>query len=238
MELGLARDVRELVLSAGGDFFGVADLASVPNAILQQGRESEVKFPHAIAIGVALPDSIVELLAQRTDSGIAQAYRRVYDETNKKLDQIAAHVVKRLQSAGAAALPVCASRTVDPDHLYGVFSHKMAAHLAGLGWIGKSCLLVTPEAGPRVRWATVLTDAALAATGQGAEQACGDCQRCVDMCPASAFSGRAFQAGEHRDVRFAARKCQSYRAGLEEKMGCPVLCGVCVSVCPHGKPQI
>ncbi len=37
--------------------------------------------------------------------------------------------------------------------------------MAGLGRIGKSCLLITPEAGPRVHWATVLTDAPMQVTG-------------------------------------------------------------------------
>ncbi|MCK9565162.1 MAG: hypothetical protein M0Q43_03825 [Methanothrix sp.] len=64
-----------------------------------------------------------------------------------------------------------------------VFSHKLAAHMAGLGWIGKSCLLITPEAGPRVRWASVLTDAPMKATGYAMAERCGECRKCVDVCP-------------------------------------------------------
>jgi len=43
------------------------------------------------------------------------------------------------------------------EKIAGIISNKLPPHLAGLGWIGKSCLLVTPEHGPRVRWVTVLT---------------------------------------------------------------------------------
>ncbi len=235
MGLDLANDIRELALGAGADFFGVADLAPAHDAILEQGGESVARFPRAIAIGMALPDSIVNLLLQRRDARVVQRYQRVYDETNQKLDQIASRVVDRLQTAGAAALAVYASRKIDADGFYGSFSHKMAAHLAGLGWIGRSCLLITPEAGPRVRWVTVLTDAPLAATGQASDEKCGACRLCVDQCPGRAFTGKPFRAGERREVRFAVRECVNCRKEMEAKMGCPVLCGICVAVCPHGR---
>lgn len=97
------------------------------------------------------------------------------------------------------------------DRELGLFSHKLAAHLAGLGWIGKSCLPVTPEAGPRVRWASVLTDAPLAA-GEQLEERCGECEACVEVCPAGAFSGRSFFSDEPRAARFDAFKCRYYHS--------------------------
>ena len=109
----------------------------------------------------------------------------------------------------------------------------MAAHLAGLGWIGKSCLLVTPEAGPRVRWTTVLTDAPLKA-GTPMEMRCGDCHECVDICPVKAFTGRNFIESEPREARYDARRCEKYLKGLEASTGYGV-CGMCLYICPHGK---
>jgi epoxyqueuosine reductase QueG len=140
-----------------------------------------------------------------------------------------------LRVAGAAVLAVCASCRTDNDRLCGLFSHKLAARLAGLGWIGKSCLLVTRQAGPRVRWTTVLTNAPLLPTGEPTEQACGECRRCVDACPAGAFSGQPFRAEEPREVRFAVRKCEDYVNAVSHRMGCQVLCGLCMAACPHGR---
>jgi epoxyqueuosine reductase QueG len=202
---------------------------------LEQGGELVAQFPRAIAIGIALPHSIIDLLPQRTSVTVARRYEQLYVETNQRLDQITARVISKLQQDGFAALAVRASLTVDPGRLYGVFANKMAAHLAGLGWIGKSCLLITPEAGPRVRWASVLTHAPLAATGQAIDEQCGACEQCVEACPPRAFTGKPFRVGEHRDVRFAAWKCRGYLAERKAKMGCRVLCGLCVSVCPHGR---
>jgi len=233
--LDLIDDIRDLTLGGGADFFGIADLTPVRDAVVAQGGESLAAFPRAVSIGIRLSDDIVDRLVQHGNACVAREYRDVYDRTNRELDRIAASVADRLRKAGATALPICASRRTDQDRLCGLFSHKMAAHLAGLGWIGKSCLLVTPEAGPRVRWTTVLTNASLLPTGGPTEQACDECRQCVDACPAGAITGEPFRAEESRDMRFVARECESYVINMGQKMDCHILCGLCVAVCPHGK---
>jgi epoxyqueuosine reductase QueG len=157
-----------------------------------------------------------------------------YNLVNQRLDHTASRVAAVLQQAGYRALPVAASQTVDDERICATFSHKMAASLAGLGWIGRSCLLVTPDAGPRVRWATVLTDAPLLPTGSFTGQQCGSCRECVDICPMQAFSGEPYRLGEPREVRFAAEKCQRYFDDLEAA-GRPPVCGLCLYICPNGR---
>jgi epoxyqueuosine reductase QueG len=115
----------------------------------------------------------------------------------------------------------------------GAFSHKKAAHLSGLGWIGKSCLLITPEAGPRIRFASIQTDAPLEPTGTALEDRCGSCTKCVDICPVKAFTGRAYVAGEPREYRYDVFKCDRYISKLREKNEWAV-CGMCVYICPFG----
>ena len=166
----------------------------------------------------------------------AEAIYRYHTHTvvNGALDRCALAVAGCLARAGYAALPVPASLRTDEIRIAGPVSHKLAAHLAGLGWIGRSCLLVTPERGPRVRWITVLTDAPLEPTGGPAEPRCGDCRACVDACPVGAFTGRAFVPGEPWEVRFDAVACDRRYRTLEEA-GEPAACGICVAVCPWGK---
>lgn len=115
----------------------------------------------------------------------------------------------------------------------GPVSHKLAARAAGHGWIGRSCLLVTPSVGPRVRLVTVLTDAPLPPAAV-AERDCGACTECVDACPASAFTGRAFDPAEPIEARMDVKACAAYRAGAKVSSGTDI-CGVCVAVCPHGR---
>ncbi len=106
--------------------------------------------------------------------------------------------------------------------------------MAGLGWIGKSCLLVTPDHGPRVRWVTVLTDAPLEPTGSPMEPRCGECTACVDIYPVPAFTGRIFSPDEPREARFNAAACDRYFKEREKNDGVAT-CGLCVWVSPHGR---
>jgi len=95
--------------------------------------------------------------------------------------------------------------------------------------------LVTPEFGPRVRWATVLTDAPLTPSGEPMPVQCSDCQECVDICPPHAFTGRNFHESEPRELRYDAHACSRYLASRSETVGVGV-CGLCLYVCPYGRP--
>ena len=227
--------LRSQIEQALVDFFGVADLEPAREAILVQGGPAIAEFPRAVSVGIGLLQAIVDQLPQRADQGLAWTYRHhAYSQVNPRLDQVTLQLARSLQRAGYRALNVPASQQVDNDKICGVFSHKMAAHLAGLGWIGKSCMLITPEMGPRVRWGTVLTDAPLDVTGGPVDERCGSCQECVDICPVGAYTGRAFRADEPREARFDAHKCQRYFVELEETTGLNV-CGLCLYVCPNGR---
>jgi epoxyqueuosine reductase QueG len=226
--------LREQALALGANLCGVAHLAPGRALIGQLGGELTTPYPHAVSIGVALPSAIVDQLERHEDRRVALAYRsHGYDAINVRLDQLASRMASVLQADGHRAFPIAASQTIEAGKHYGLFSHKLAAHLAGLGWIGKSCLLVTPQFGPRIRWATVLTDAPLE-TGQPMRERCGDCRACVDACPAGAFTGRSFCADEPREARFDVHKCYAYQRLDRENLD-SVLCGVCLYVCPHGR---
>jgi epoxyqueuosine reductase len=227
--------IKTLVESLGTDYFGIADLSGARDFILMQGGPEIAKYPVGIIMGIALLDPLVELLPDRENNAGAAMYKHhAYDVVNSALDQIALQVANTLQRAGYDALPVAASRRTDDARICGPFSHKLAAHLAGFGWIGKSCLLVTPDHGPRVRWVTVLTDAPLAPTGSPMKSRCGKCTECVTACPVQAFTGRAFDENEPREARFDASACDRFFKEEEKRRGVAV-CGLCLWACPFGR---
>ena len=115
-------------------------------------------------------------------------------------------------------------------------SHKMVATRAGLGWIGKTDLLVSRRFGPRVRLASILTSEPLETGVPMDSSQCHHCRLCVDACPAQAATGAAWTAGVTRDVFFNAFACRDYcRKISQEKLGKVIsLCGKCVSLCPIG----
>lgn len=218
----------------GTDFFGVADLSAVKDKVIEQGSSFVADYPKAISFGIRLPDSIVDALPNRDNPAVAVNYRHAYDITNLRLDLLTSTLASIIQQDGYKALAVPASERYDDERICAVFSHKLAANLAGLGWIGKSCLFVTPEAGPRVRWATILTDAPLKITGEPIESKCVDCSECVDICPVNAFTGETFRENEPREARYDAKKCEEYLYNPKSDSKWTV-CGLCVYICPHGK---
>jgi epoxyqueuosine reductase QueG len=230
---GIHKELLEFVQDCDVDFFGVADLTSVYQYIVTQSGEHLAGFPRAIALGIQLPDAVMDELHRHEDLSAILPYRGVYNSVNNGLDNVALHVAQKLQAAGFKGYPIPASLPFDHNTLKGAFSHKLAAHLAGLGWISTSCMLITPEYGPRVRWATVLTDAPFEA-GQPIAGQCGECRACVDICPVNAYTGVPFNPSEPRKARFDAHQCMNYFKQREKRVG-EMICGLCVYACPFGK---
>ena len=78
--------------------------------------------------------------------------------------------------------------------------HKKIAILAGLGWIGKSNLLVTQKYGSALCMCTVLTNAPLPTENRPMIMPnCGECTVCKDICPRSVIHGATWELGMNRD---------------------------------------
>ena len=220
--------------SAGVDHYGIADLSSANQAIRDQGGEVIASYPRAITVGFNLIHPLVDLLPVSSESGQILYSQFAYGVINNRLDLLVSQIAGKIQQAGYTAFPVPASKRTNNTKISSFFSHKLAAHCAGLGWIGKSCLLITPTAGPRVRWGSILTNAPLTPTGSPMEEQCGSCQECVKACPVRAFTGESFREEDPREARFDAGKCDQYFA-LLRKQGKEAVCGLCLYVCPYGK---
>lgn len=219
----------------GTSYFGIADLTSVQDEVIRQGGEM-TRFPYAVVFGIKLQHSIVDLLGQGSRAAKILYHHHAYQVINTQLDIISSGVANLIQKTGFSALPVPASVRVDDEQICSVFSHKLAARQAGFGWIGKSCMLITPDHGPRVRWGSVLTDAPLQAVSAPMEDRCGSCQACVDICPVKAYTGASFREEEPREARFAVERCDGYFLEMKKRNEEPV-CGLCLYVCPYGRKR-
>lgn len=230
--------IKSLTDSLQIDYTGVADLAPAREFILRFGGGRAANYPYCVSLGIALPNAIVNALPDREEYAVRVNYRtHAYEYVNRRLDEAASRVASLIQQGGYNALPVPATDHISDEGLYAFFSHKLGAHLAGHGWIGKSCLLVTKEHGPRVRFVSVLTDVPLRATGEPMEQECGDCTECVDVCPVHAFTGKNFREDESREKRYDAHKCDDYFDAMEAE-GKLKVCGMCLNVCPYGRKNM
>ena len=84
------------------------------------------------------------------------------------------------------AEPVAPDRPA-PDVM---FQFRIAAFICGLGEIGYSKIFLTPEFGPRQRFAFMLTDAPLEPDPLFEGQLCDRCMLCVKECPVGAIDGK------------------------------------------------
>jgi epoxyqueuosine reductase len=224
----LTRKLEEFARNYGADLFGVADLEPAREFISGQENFPPDRFPRAVSVGMPLNDMIVESHSPEEARRDSLYWFHVYKVVTPALDLLGYRISKWLNEQGFSTFPIPCSTPYNFNKLEGIISHKLVAHLAGLGWIGKSCLLLTDRYGPRVRFVTVLTDAPLQ-TGSPMDKPCGKCPVCVDVCPVQAVTGTEFRAQDPRQVRFDAPKCSEYRKEHP--------CGLCVSSCPQGRPR-
>jgi len=215
--------IEKLMNRMGIDVFGVSDCRSaVPTRLAH--------VPFAITLGIRLSDAVIEGIS----GGPTKMYFHHYRSVNAMLDACALRCVIELQRHGHSALAIPASQTTGTAGISGDFQHKTAANFAGLGFMGKSGLFIHKSFGPRVRYATVMTDMPLEGDGPMPSQ-CGDCSACVSACPCGAIVGSEWSPGAKRDDIVDAALCSRNMKDKYQMIGRGSVCGICIAVCPRAK---
>ena len=117
----------------------------------------------------------------------------------------------------------------------GPVLEKPIAEAAGLGWQGKSTILVEKKRGTWSFLGSIVTTLDLPAS-KGGKDYCGNCTRCIDCCPTQAITS---------PYKLNASKCISYLT-IEHKGSIPheyreavgdrvFGCDECLDVCPWNK---
>ena len=213
------KELYDVLIEEGADLASFCCLKDVKN----------VPFPYAVSVAYKLSDSVLKTI----DGAPSKMYFQHYRTVNTKLDLIALRAVKFIEQKGFQAFPVAASQSVSGRY-YGYFPHKTAAVLSGLGYVGRNCLLITPEYGSKVRLATVLTDMPLEPQRKQEEFACKECRACVSACPAGAISGLTPSPSGAREDFFDAEKCSEFMKTFKD-VGRGAVCGLCIKACPKNK---
>jgi epoxyqueuosine reductase len=214
--------IGQLLRTKGIDGWGVA--ANTPCLPLAPDH------PTAIAMLMRVDQLVVRGLRH----GPTEDYSEEYLRLNRALDDATGTLVEVLRVHGYAAERVAAT-VGDSGNGHRPFPHKTAATSAGLGWIGKTALFVSPQFGPAVRLATVFTDLDLPAGEAITEGRCGDCRDCVDACPAGCGRDVRWHAGMARDELFDAAACR-HQMTLFDNVAAQI-CGICIAACPYTRPH-
>lgn len=219
----IRKDIVSVLTEQGAQLIRFVDVRGLP-------AEQSGGLPVAILFGLPLSPSYLQEV-MRTP-GYVQAIvadnRMEQDEfylTENKAGELADRIADRLKACGYQAYSQsdhnlittggwdeAASRTVLP--------HKTIAVLAGIGWIGKNNLLITPEYGAALCIGTILTNAPLdASQPRIMESVCGACKRCYTICPTNALAGKTWERNIPRETIIDIRKCTT--------------CMQCLLYCPY-----
>jgi len=128
-----------------------------------------------------------------------------------------------------------------PTEANGLGIYPALAVMAGLGELSRLNRLITPEYGPMVRLAMLITDLPLVPTSPidfGVMRFCRDCRLCATTCPPRALS-------VERDPTWQVKgpwNNAGHRAYFEDSIACRNFwsdcgtdCGLCFATCPYAQ---
>jgi epoxyqueuosine reductase len=243
--------VREACARVGLHLVGIADAGTVPEhalylAWLAAGHAGELSYLHRDA--EAKRDLRSLLPEAQSVVTVALSYQHPFDdELRPGLGKIARYargqdyhlVLKARLQKLVEALAGSPQESLGPSLLSRIcvdtapLLERSVAAAAGLGFIGKNTLLITPGVGSYTVLGEVLMSCRLTASAPSLPR-CGDCRLCLDACPTEALRA---------PFQLDARRCISYQTiensgaipePLRPKLGDWIFgCDLCQSVCPY-----
>ncbi len=216
----LTADIKRIAIEGGAAKVGIANqenLAGPPEA------DTDHVLPDArtvVSFLVVEPEEAVLKYLSKEDP---QPYRSHFYGNIQTLGRIGLAVAERLTQAGHRAVALSPNGVYRPgsnfvNKLIPPFSHRYAAVAAGLGRIGWSGNVMTPEYGARVYLSSVVTDAPLEADSPLDESPCDNCNICLHACP-----GGFMSKTESVTFTLGGREITHAKKGLHAR--CGISCG-------------
>jgi len=216
--------VVEILANKEIALIGFADLSEI-DVNLRHG------FKYGVTIAVAL-----KVFPSTTNEPSIEYYNE-YNRVSAVLRETSNFLAKKIKERGFDAYSLAGEKQNEDFRTQLPF--KTLATRAGLGWIGKSAILVTKEYGNAIRLNGVLTDMPLETGTPINTSFCGDCVECVKNCPGKAIKGNLWDIHNDRDNLINAYDCK--KAVIERGKIFNVVegsCGICISSCPWTKRYI
>ena len=179
-------EVKAFTRELGADLVGVASADCVETTPTRRGPSHVL--PEARSIVVFAKPMLVGSIESPKSEVVTCQNLALYNE----LDRISYLLGCFIEGSGyrAATIPAWSpvEMTSETKGFVGAVSLRHAAQAAGLGVLGKNNLLLTPQFGPRVRLAGVVTSALIDPDETLSEYLCDSCEACIDACPVDAIS--------------------------------------------------
>ena len=163
-------ELKATAKAAGADLVGVADLGPFKAGETLLPPHALERFTKAVSVAVHLDDAIVDNIKQAPTPALHAALPR----SQRHLESPHGPACRMDHGTRSFGVRHTSLSIVDESNQLGSISHKAVARLAGIGWQGKSLLIVSPQYGPRIRLATILTDMPLS-SDKPVKNRCGTC---------------------------------------------------------------
>jgi epoxyqueuosine reductase len=223
-------NLQDVLAKLDIDLFGVAQIQDWKGTRLEETARKVLPGAKSVAVlAMEVYPEVLNLVSPGRMMGTAS----MNDLLDRHAEFLSGRITKATydfarasRKAGFKALPLpSAGCPFDTRFLEAIFSFKHAGQAAGMGKIGWSSLLITPEFGARVRLGCCLTEAPLESTaGKTVDIDCASCGDCIKACPAKALS-KPPKGQPYAINKFA---CSAFRAAGGG-------CSECLRVCPAGK---
>ena len=214
----LSRVVREFVIFEGDSAVGISTIQTLADGPPSSDLSYVLpKAQSAISFAVALDERLISPYLMKKDWLMLE---KELIRANIAANGIALQLSYFLSRKGFPSLPVAAndvyrpsSGEKEPGYSYPEISHRYQAIRSGIGHIGLSDYVITPEQGAAVILGTTVTAAELVPTSPlpMEENYCDDCRLCMAACISNLMHPEdksTISLGGH-DFEYASRRTQS-----------------------------
>ena len=217
-----SKNIKQIIYELGADICGIASIERFIDA---------PKGFHPTDILPTCKSVIIfgkKFLRSTVDCKNLIPYTITRNMTSNILDIMTVKICGILEDNKINAVPIGA---VGPsiydentNRYRGIVSLKHSAVLAGLGYIGKNSLLITPEYGNMVWLDGILVNIELE-PGEIINDNCPkNCNLCIENCPAKAI--------KHDSLELDQQKCWEYAFEGEDFYFKRMICYKCRTICP------
>jgi epoxyqueuosine reductase len=210
---------------------GSMDYLARPDAVDRRLRPEGFTSAIVVALNYYTPDDDAAA-ADDPSRGVIARYARGRDY-HKVIKKKLVRLLAWLEAELGRELPL-ARAYVDT----GPVLERELAQRAGLGWFGRSSMLIHPRRGSYFFLGSLLLDVELEPDAPFAADHCGTCNACVEACPTGALLGRNTDGAPVID----ATRCISYltiehRGPIPRELRSAITnrvfgCDICQEVCP------
>lgn len=193
------QELKTAAKQFGADLIGIADIQNLKN-LPPEGNPLSI-FPQAtnvIVVGRKIPRGTLRGIEQGTEFDNSFTQFGFMTLEDNLLAKTTYDVSIWMEARGFEAVPLfaydCDGQPVGVPVAPGkpepnvILKYRIMAQAAGLGETALNGLFLTPEFGPRQRFAMLLTDAALESDQPFKPHLCDDCGKCIAACPLQALS--------------------------------------------------